>query len=93
MRCSTLVAEFEADYSQHLETGPCQDSDKDKGSWNVTMFGQEFFVMRDPGYGICLWGPKPPADLSGFLRIAAHFKAVEFLTWQQRLVRFRLPCS
>ena len=84
----TLAAEFDADYSKHLEAGPRPDSDKDKGYWNVTMFGQEFFVMRARGYGICIWGPEPPADINGFLRIAAYFKAVKFLTWQQKLAGF-----
>jgi hypothetical protein len=83
---STLATQFNAVHSRHLEPGPQPDSDK--GYWNVTIFGQQFFVMRHRGYGICVWGPKPPADLNGFLRIAEYFKAVEFVTWQRKLARF-----
>lgn len=83
---STLETHFNAEYSKHLEAGPRPHSDKDKGHWNVTMFGQGFTVMRDRGYGICIWGAQPPADLRGLLRIAAHFGAVEFMTWQKKLL-------
>ncbi len=89
--CLEFLAEtgtlFNAEYSEHLETGPYPNSDKDKGYWNVKMFGQEFLVMRHRGYGLCIWGPEPPGDVSGFLRVAKHFGAIEFLTWQQRIAR------
>ena len=84
---STLETHFDAEYSVRLDAGPRPHSDKDKGYWDVKMFGQDFLVMRNRGYGLCIWGPKPPADLSGFLQVAAHFGAIEFLTWQQKLVR------
>ena len=84
---STLTTQFNAAYSEHLEAGPRPHSDKDKGYWNVKMFGQGFFVMRDRGYGLWIWGPKPPADPAGFLRIAEYFGAVEYVTWQRKLIR------
>src|SRR5579864_4494653 len=68
---------FGARFSEHLESGICPGADKEKGYWNVEMFGQDFFVMRHRGYGICIWGPKPPADIKGFLRVADHFGARE----------------
>ena len=82
---TTLAEEFGAVYSKHLDAGPCPGSDKDKGYWNVTMFGQNFFVMRDRGHGISLWGPDTPEDPTGFLRVAARFQAVEHITWQQKI--------
>lgn len=91
---STLGAEFDAVYSNHLDAGPRPYADKDKGYWNVKVFGQDFFVMRDRNFGtLCIGGPKLPADPTGFLRIAAHFNAIEFLTWQQKLARFLHPRS
>jgi hypothetical protein len=82
---STLESHFQAEYSEHMDAGPRPHSDKDKGYWKVNMFDQDFFVMRHRGYGLCIWGPGPPADVSGLLRIAEHFEAVEFVTWQQRI--------
>jgi len=76
---STLETQFGAEYSEHLEAGPRPHAHKEKGYWNVQMFGQDFFVMRRRGYGLCIWGPKPPEELTGCLRIAEHFGAVEYL--------------
>jgi len=84
---STLESQFNAECSKHLEVGPRPHADKDKGYWTVKIFGQDFFVMRDRGYGLCISGPKAPADLSGFLCIAAYFGAVEYVTWQRKLMR------
>jgi len=84
---STLENQFQAEYFEHMDAGPCPNSNKDQGFWTVNMFGQDFFVMRHRGYGLCIWGPKPPADVTGFLRIAEHFQAVEFVTWQRRIAR------
>ena len=87
-RLLTALAEhFDAEYAVHLDSGPQPHSDKDKGYWNITMFDQEFFLMRDRGYGICISGPKHGTDTSGFLRLTKHFKATEFRTWQQKLMK------
>lgn len=82
----TLAREFGAEYSVHLEAGPQPQCDKEKGYWNVTMFRQDFFVMRERGYGIYLWGPESSADTDGFRRVAAYFDTVEFKTWQRRVI-------
>ena len=83
-----LVEHFGAEYREHLECGSCPDMDKETGYWNVEMFGQAFFVMRDRGRGMCIWGPQPPADIGGFLRVAAHFKAREYVPAAVRVGRF-----
>jgi len=84
---AALGKNFKATYSVHLDAGPQLWNDKEHGYWNVRMFGQEFFVMRVRGDGMCVWGPKPPEDISGFLRVAEHFHAVEFRTWQTKVAR------
>lgn len=90
--CQALLRELEdvfgARYTEHLEWGVRPDSDKEKGYWNVEMFGQHFFVMRDRGCGMCLWGPNPPADIQGFLRVAAHFGAQERVPFLTRIARW-----
>jgi ADP-ribosylglycohydrolase len=87
--CQELLHElqdvFGARYSKHLDGGNNPDNDKEHGYWHVDMFGQEFFVMRSRGHGICLWGPKPPADISGFIRVAAHFGARERMSPLKRI--------
>ncbi|WP_339748936.1 hypothetical protein [uncultured Rubinisphaera sp.] len=89
--CQTLLTElantYGAQYSNHLDPGPTPGSGKDKGYWNLKLFGQDFFLMRQGGYGICIWGPSAPADLSGFLRLADHFDAIEFINWPRRLFK------
>lgn len=77
---------FGATWSRHLDPGPGKH-DKDKGYWNISMFDDEFFLMREGGSGIYIWGATPPADPSSFLRVALYYNAVEFVTWQQRLLR------
>jgi len=72
-----LQRTFGARFTKHWEAGPRPDSDKEKGYWDVEMFGQQFGVMRTRGDGICLWGPKPPAAIDGFLRVCQHFGAVQ----------------
>ncbi|HUQ72544.1 MAG TPA: hypothetical protein VM165_23655, partial [Planctomycetaceae bacterium] len=58
----------------------------------VRMFDQDFFVMRHRDYGMCLWGPNPPADVAGFLRVAEHFGAKEQTTAAGRITRwFSMP--
>lgn len=93
--CQSLLQElrdvFGASYSEHLEYGDRPECDKEKGYWNVEIFGQEFFLMRVRGDGITLWGPKPPADVDGFLKVARHFGAQEYLTWWQRIGRWFRP--
>ena len=87
--CQELLRElqevFGARYSEHLDGGNNPGNDKEHGYWNVEIFGQEFFVMRSRGYGICLWGPRPPADVRGFLRVAAHFGARERMSPLKRI--------
>ncbi|MEI8379185.1 MAG: hypothetical protein WCJ09_03595 [Planctomycetota bacterium] len=82
--CQRLLSElqetFSATYSEHVESGPRPDwkeGEKEHGYWNVKMFGQDFFVMRVRGDGMCIWGPKPPVEIQGFLRVAHHFGASE----------------
>lgn len=45
---------FGARCEKHLEQGPRPELDKEKGYWNVYMFGETFFFMRDRGCGMCL---------------------------------------
>lgn len=84
---------FDARFSEHLEWGVCPGADKEKGYWNVEIFGQEFFVIRDRGYGMCLWGPKPPADIEGFLPVAEHFGARERMSLVKRIARWLHPTT
>lgn len=79
---------FAATYSEHHEAGPRPDCDKEKGYWNVKMFGQDFFVMRVRGDGMCIWGPKPPADIRGFLRVVELFGASERMSLMKRIARW-----
>lgn len=79
---------FGAQYSKHLEWGECPESDKEKGYWTVEMFGQRFFVMRDRDHGLWLSSPRPPADMSGFLRVARHFGAREQMSLGKRIARW-----
>lgn len=68
---------FGARFTKHWEAGPRPDGYKESGYWDVEMFGQQFGVMRNRGDGICLWGPKPPEAIDGFLRVCQHSRAVE----------------
>lgn len=89
--CLSLLGELERAFgaraSVHLESGHCPGADKEKGYWNIEMFGEDFFLMRHRGFGICLWGPSPPAAVAGFLRVAAHFDAREHLSFFGRLAK------
>ncbi|MFC1597075.1 tetratricopeptide repeat protein [Planctomycetota bacterium] len=53
-----------------------------------SMFGQDFLVMRLRGDGMRLWGPNPPADIQGFLRVAEHFGAREHVPLFTRITRW-----
>lgn len=95
--CQTLLRElqevFGARFSEHLECGTRPDADKEKGYWNVELFDQHFFVMRDRGYGMCIWGPQEPADIDGFLRLAEHFSAREQVSFVKRVTRWLHPAK
>jgi hypothetical protein len=78
-----LQERFDAQFQARLERPA--GGDKEKGYWDVVMFGQEFFVMRDREFGTCLWGPRPPADIHGFLRVAKLFGAREHLSLLKRV--------
>ena len=78
---------FGALCEKHLEWGSRPEWDKEKGYWRVQMFGEAFFFMRHCGYGMCLWGPKPPVSDANFLRVCQHFGAAEKVTRLQRVAR------
>lgn len=90
--CQTLIRElkqiFGAPAAEHLEAGPRPFDDKEKGYWIIHIEGEEFFLMRERGCGTCLWGPRPPADPSLFLRVAGHFGAREYVSWPGRTARW-----
>ena len=80
-----LQRTFGATFTKYREAGPRPDGYRDCGYWDVDMFGQQFYVMRVRGEGICLWGPKPPEPIENFLRVCQHFRAVEKRSVLKRL--------
>ena len=72
-----LQERFGAVRTGSWDPGPTTN-DKEKGYHFLLIRGQEFVLMRDRGYGICLTGPKPPASAETFREIASAFGAPEY---------------
>lgn len=85
--CQALLHELQERFDAQFHVRLDAPIGADKGYWDVVMSGQEFFVMRDRAHGTCLWGPKPPEDVHGFLRVAELFGAREHISLPTHIAR------